>query len=200
MWVQFLPGLPIEGRDKEMKNVRNYLNKDELNEDKTIKDISNMSIEEIAEKGHFNKELAQAIYESEHNIDMYGPMSFSESNDWLDNLNEDLLFEMSTVASKRTGLSHSIWLDDAAASRDIQHSKYRIKYGNNIYSSVVIKFFNNPVTENDVIGDVKNTGIKDIAKVIEWVNLNRDILIKYYDTEDHNLYDISDFISEMKVV
>ncbi len=92
-------------------------------------------------------------------------------------LNEGLLFEMSNVASKRTGLSHSVWLDDAAASRDIQHSKYRIKYGNNIYSSVIIKFFNNPVTENDVIGDVKNLYLKDIAKAIEWVNLNRDILI-----------------------
>lgn len=112
-------------------------------------------------------------------------------------LNEELLLEMSNIASRRTGLASVVWLDDAASSRSIQHSKYRFKYGNDIRSAVSITFYSSPVTIKDVVGNAKEAGVKDISKVIKWVNLNRDILIKYYDTVNHNDYDLSDFISEM---
>ncbi len=112
-------------------------------------------------------------------------------------LNKELLLEVSSIASRRTGLTSVVWLDDAASEISIQYSKYRLKYGNNFHSAVSITFYNNPVTIKDVVGNVKETGIKDISKVIRWVNLNRDILIKYYDTVNHNYYDLSDFLEEM---
>ena len=112
-------------------------------------------------------------------------------------LNEELLLEMSNIASRRTGLSSIVWLDDAASERSIQHLKYRFKYGNNIHSAVSVTFYDNPVTSKNIVGSPKEAGIKDISKAIKWANLNRNILIKYYDTANHNEYDLSDFIDEM---
>ena len=84
-------------------------------------------------------------------------------------LNEELLLEMSNIASRRTGLT----------------------------SVVSITFYDNPVTSKNIVGSPKEAGIKDISKAIKWANLNRDILIKYYDTTNHNNYDLSDFLDEM---
>lgn len=112
-------------------------------------------------------------------------------------LNEELLLEMSNIASRRTGLTSVVWLDDAASERSIQHSKYRFKYGNNVRSAVSITFYDNPVASKNVVGSPKEAGIKDISKAVKWANLNRDILIKYYDTANHNEYDLSDFLDEM---
>lgn len=41
----------------------------DLLEDITLKEeLHNMTVEEIIQDGHFSRELAQAIYNSEHNI------------------------------------------------------------------------------------------------------------------------------------
>ena len=45
-----------------------------------------MSIEEIMQDGHFNRETATTIYEAEHNIDMDEPMTVEEFCKWLDSL------------------------------------------------------------------------------------------------------------------
>ena len=50
------------------------------------KELADMSIEEIMQDGHFNRETAIAIYEAEHNIGMSEPMSVEEFGKWLKSL------------------------------------------------------------------------------------------------------------------
>ena len=49
-------------------------------------ELMDMSIEEIMQDGHFNRETATAIYEAEHNIGMSKPMTAEEFCKWLDSM------------------------------------------------------------------------------------------------------------------
>ena len=60
--------------------------KEELEDITLHEELMDMSIEEIMQDGHFNRETATAIYEAEHNIDMDEPMTAEEFCKWLDSL------------------------------------------------------------------------------------------------------------------
>lgn len=52
-----------------------YRESKELVEDIRLKEERyNMSVEEIMADGHFNRKIAQAIWEADHNVDMMGPI------------------------------------------------------------------------------------------------------------------------------
>lgn len=101
-------------------------------------------------------------------------------------------FEMSSLREKRTGITGEIWVSDIG--KRIPPSQYRIIYGN--AGSAVYVYFTDIVPQ--AVGDCNSAALSELPKVIEWVKLNRDFLIKLYDWHDD--YDIADFIRDMKPV
>lgn len=52
-----------------------YKESKELAEDIRLREERyNMSVEEIMVDGHFNRKIAQAIWEADHSVDMMGPV------------------------------------------------------------------------------------------------------------------------------
>lgn len=104
-------------------------------------------------------------------------------------------FEMSTIHPKKSGLDMKVWLDDFGEKREIPHSAYRIKYGPRFDDFIEIPFFEKKEIYS-YIG--KKKWKPDMKQISKWINLNYDILVKFYSQEEY--YDIADFMFDMKAV
>lgn len=60
--------------------------KEELEDIALHEELMNMSVEEIMEEGHFNRETAEAIYDANHGINMGKSMNIKEFYKWLDDI------------------------------------------------------------------------------------------------------------------
>ena len=57
----------------------------ELSEDMRLRaERYNMSVEEIMADGHFNRTVAQAIWDADHGVNMSGPIPIDEYLQWLE--------------------------------------------------------------------------------------------------------------------
>lgn len=103
--------------------------------------------------------------------------------------------EMSTVQPSKSGLDMRVWLDDFGEKRDIPHNTFRLKYGPHFDDFVEVPFFK----KKEIYSYIGQKKWKpDMKKLSKWINLNYDILIKFYSQDEE--YDIADFMFEMKSV
>jgi hypothetical protein len=88
------------------------------------------------------------------------------------------LFEMANLSPKRTGLPFVVWISPkAGAPRDV---RAKISRGPKVKPSELISVAVRP--EVHVIGG-GNISPHDLALLKKWVELNPDVIVKYWDGE-----------------
>ena len=94
-------------------------------------------------------------------------------------LNEDLLFEMTNLEKRDTGLPYDIWIDSAGKSRDNSHSNTpRIKIDVN-GDLVPVEINDNP----DIPDSVKKQGVPNIphfSEIKKYVKAYKKIFLAHY--------------------
>ena len=88
----------------------------------------------------------------------------------------DGLFEMANISPKRTGLPFVVWISPrAGAPPDV---RVKISKGPKVHSSELVSVAIRP--DVHVVGGGKMSA-RDLALLQKWVDLNRDVIIKYWD-------------------
>src|ERR1039457_554752 len=86
------------------------------------------------------------------------------------------LFEMANISPKRTGLPFVVWISPkAGAPHDV---RVKVSKGPKVHSSELVPVTIRPDGHVDGSG---NLSAHDLALLRKWVELNRDVLIKYWD-------------------
>lgn len=86
------------------------------------------------------------------------------------------LFEMANLSPKRTGLPFVVWISPkAGAPHDV---RVKVSKGPKVHSSELVPVAIRPDVHVDGSG---NLSAHDLALLRKWVELNRDVLIKYWD-------------------
>lgn len=88
---------------------------------------------------------------------------------------EDMLFEMANLLPKRTGLKYTVWY-----SAKVERHKPRIKVDLGDNRSITIQ-----IESHLTRGDLDKIGQKDLDDILRWLDLNKEILLKYW-YEAHN--------------
>lgn len=114
---------------------------------------------------------------------------------FIDLLNEEILYEeMSNLRNKETGLPMVVWLQPK--TRREQHwarIKVSKKYGDKVSEDLFTITIEN---EPQVVGDTGDIKTNDIKKVIEFVKINKDLLLDFWNDE----IAVSDLINGIKKV
>lgn len=107
---------------------------------------------------------------------------YKEFIDELNNLDEDMLFEMANMTPQETGLPYKIWFDSGSSARNLPHSipRVKIQYEG---SWIPITISDSPEIPTSVL---KNSRIKDVPKIQEvkdFIIKYKDILLKHWQGE-----------------
>lgn len=107
---------------------------------------------------------------------------YKEFIDELNNLDEDMLFEMANMTPQETGLPYKIWFDSGPSARNVPHSipRVKIQYEG---SWIPITISDSPEIPTSVL---KNSRIKDVPKIQEvkdFIIKYKDILLKHWQGE-----------------
>jgi Domain of unknown function (DUF4160) len=87
----------------------------------------------------------------------------------------EALFEMANLSPKRTGLPFVVWISPkAGAPHDV---RVKVSRGPKVHSSELISVAIRPDVR--VVGGSLSAHEVDLLR--EWVELNRDVIIKYWD-------------------
>jgi len=87
----------------------------------------------------------------------------------------DAFFEMANLSPKRTGLPFVVWISPkAGAPHDV---RVKVSPGPKVHGSELISVAIRP----DVRVAGGHMSAHDLALLREWVELNRDVIIKYWD-------------------
>jgi hypothetical protein len=88
----------------------------------------------------------------------------------------DGLFEMANISPKRTGLPFVVWISPkAGAQHDV---RVKVSEGPKVHSADLVSVAIRP--EIRVVSGSKMTA-HDLALLKKWVELNYDVIIKYWD-------------------
>lgn len=100
----------------------------------------------------------------------------------IDELDEDLLFEMAKVSKDDSGLKHELWLDNAGSLRINTHNKPRLKIrANNNLIPIIIDNVS-PTIPNKV--DKKQIKeIEDLKEIKQYIIDNYSILMYYWEQQ-----------------
>jgi hypothetical protein len=99
-------------------------------------------------------------------------------------------FHLSNLLPKRTGLPYTVWYGTKDA---FDVPKVMVDLGNNE------QLFIN-IGSKEVSGDVSKIDERDLSKVLSWLELNKGILLQYWnEASDGNIDDI-DVYSELKSI
>lgn len=97
----------------------------------------------------------------------------------LDQLNEDLLWEMATITPQRSGIPYKIWLDPMGVTRGNEHT-----FSPRLKIEVDGKFIPVEISDNPQIpNSVKKTGIKEPKKfneVQDYIRAYEDIMLAHF--------------------
>jgi uncharacterized protein DUF4160 len=85
------------------------------------------------------------------------------------------LFEMANISPKRTGLPFVVWISpQAGAPHDV---RVKVSRGAKVHSSELVSVAIRP--DVHVVGG--KLSAHDLALLQEWVDLNRDVIMKYWE-------------------
>ena len=88
---------------------------------------------------------------------------------------DDALFELANLSPQRTGLPFVVWISPkAGAPNDV---RVKVSEGPKVHRSELISVAIRP----DVRVVAGEMSAHDLAILREWVELNRDVIIKYWD-------------------
>ena len=90
----------------------------------------------------------------------------------------EALFEMANLSPKRTGLPLVVWISPkAGAPHDV---RVKVSRGPKVHASELVSVAVRP--DVHVIGGGTLSG-HELALLQEWIELNRDVIIRYWDGE-----------------
>jgi hypothetical protein len=102
------------------------------------------------------------------------------------------LFEMANLSPKRTGLPFVVWISPrAGAPHDV---RVKVSKGPKVHPSELISVTVRP--DVHVVG-AGEMSARDLAMLQKWIELNRDVIIKYWDGE---IEYTEDAIAELKPI
>jgi hypothetical protein len=88
------------------------------------------------------------------------------------------LFEMANLPPKRTGLPFVVWISpQAGAPHDV---RVKVSKGPKVHAAELISVAIRP--DVHVVGGGKMAA-DDLALLKQWIELNRDVIVKYWDGE-----------------
>jgi hypothetical protein len=102
------------------------------------------------------------------------------------------LFEMANLSPERTGLPFVVWISpQAGAPHDI---RVKVSKGPKVYPSELISVAIKP--DVHVVGGGNLSG-HDLALLKKWIELNHDVIVKYWDGD---IEYTEDAIAELKPI
>lgn len=97
---------------------------------------------------------------------------------------------MANLLPKRTGLAYNIWY----GPKEPRHKpRVKVSIGNGKELSIEIE-------SHEVLGDVNKIDKSELTKIFEWLDLNRDILLRYWNEARNGTIDNGDVIDKLKKV
>jgi hypothetical protein len=103
------------------------------------------------------------------------------------------IFEMANLEYDLTGLAVYIYVSGKGNTKHGPRLKVSKIYGKMSKSLFPITISDKPKVIGDDIGDIKS---KDIKKIIEWVKLNKELLLAFWNGE----INIKDFVNSIQKV
>lgn len=85
------------------------------------------------------------------------------------------IYGMAVVDKDEFDLPYDVWLDPAGSSRNVKHSLPRVK--------VVVDGERIPFSISDDPKPLVNRKIKDVKRIIEWIQKNKENLLKQWNRE-----------------
>ena|ERR1039458_8780479 len=126
------------------------------------------------------KSAGDILNKSEHQEDMRTFSEFVEPH-------SDGLFEMANISSKRTGLPFMVWISTKEGAR--QHDvRVKVSKGRKAHASEWVSVALRPDVR--IVGG-EMTG-PHFALLKKWIELNRDVIIKYWDGDIEDTQDAID--------
>lgn len=106
-----------------------------------------------------------------------------------DNFSEqDMMFEMANLPPRRTGLRYQIWY-----SAKVKGQKPRIKVDLEDDKSISIQIENHITT-----GATDKISSKDLNVILKWIDMNKELLLKYWNDSHTGIIDNGDVIDNVK--
>jgi hypothetical protein len=104
------------------------------------------------------------------------PLGMKTFNEFVVEPQSDGLFEMANISPKRTGLPFVVWISPkAGAPHDV---RVKVSKGPKVHSSELVSVAIRP--DVHVVSGGKMTA-HDLALLKKWVELNHDVIVKYWD-------------------
>lgn len=98
--------------------------------------------------------------------------------------------DMANLLPKRTGLPYTIWY----GPKESRHRpRVKVSIGNGKELSIEIE-------SHKVLGDVNKIDKSELTKIFEWLDLNRNILLRYWNEARNGTIDNGDVIDNLKKV
>ena len=98
--------------------------------------------------------------------------------------------DMANLLPKRTGLPYTIWY----GPKESRHRpRVKVSIGNGKELSIEIE-------SHKVLGGVNKIDKSELTKIFEWLDLNRNILLRYWNEARNGTIDNGDVIDNLKKV
>jgi hypothetical protein len=91
-------------------------------------------------------------------------------------------FEMANLRNRRTGLPCVIWIQQKSGKE--QHNariKVSKKYGDKVFADEGL--FTITIPDKGIIGDTGDIAEKDIKKIVDFIDMNMEVLLKVWEGE-----------------
>ena len=124
---------------------------------------------------------------SEHTKDLEGK-NLSEDITYNNMSEEDTMFEMANLPPRRTGLKYQIWY-----SAKVEKHKPRIKVDLGDGNSISVQ-----IEDHKVIGATDKISSKDLNDIFTWIDMNKEILMAYWNDAHTGVIDNGDVIEKVK--
>ena len=112
-------------------------------------------------------------------------------------IREEIIFGMSDLNPRKTGLNVIIWTDHSSVNRFVSHKNTpRVKIGKNFQEFVTVSIAENPKILGKSKG-LKKSDMNSIYEGIDYVKRNADLFLKHYNDTDGS-YDDEDLYSDLR--
>lgn len=103
---------------------------------------------------------------------------------------DEMMFEMANLLPKRTGLKYQIWY---SAKIPGHNPKIKVDLNDGYFLSIQIE-------THEVKGAVDKILSKDLKKIFEWIELNEDVLLRYWNEAHKGKIDTAEMDTLLKPV
>lgn len=100
---------------------------------------------------------------------------------------EDIMFLISNLLPKSTGLKYTIWYSARIENQE-PSIKVDLKNGKSIHVSILDK---------KATGDTDAISPEDLNDISRWIDMNRELLLKYWDGAHKDIIDSGDVAEQM---